>query len=114
MLSKLEDTQVTNNESLRYSKQTTTSNIISNKIADVFSIWKSKRLVLVPSLILLLFVGAFSLSPRLAKDNLSLEQLVAQEEQIEKLETSNNYDDWENIDTIASFDEQAINDLSTI
>ena len=113
ILSNLDRTPVTNIEELRYNTQTIKSNIINNKIADVISIWISKRIVLVPSLILLLFIGVFSLSPRVATKNQSLQQLVAQDALFEDLEvdTVNDLDDEA---ILTSFDEQAFNELSAI
>lgn len=112
-LSKLEDLAVTETEASRYTTQTK-SNIISNGITDILNIWRSKRIVLVPSLILLLFVGAFSLSPRQASNNnQSLQQLVAQDELFEDLGVDND-GDWDNETMLTSFDDPAINDLSAI
>jgi hypothetical protein len=103
------DENVTDEASMRYNNKTETSNIIINKLTAVFDIWKSKRLILIPSLIVLLFVGAFSLSPRNAKNNLSLSELVEQDSQLD--ESGLDYDDQT---ILTSIDEPSINDLSTI
>lgn len=107
-LRKLED-YVTESEEVRYNRQTTTSNIINNKFANILSVWKSKRIILVPSFIILLFVGAFSLSPHHIKQDSSLSELVEQDAGIG--EESIDYDDSI---LLTNFDESFINDLSKI
>ena len=107
VLRKIED--VTDEASIRYNRKTETSNIIINKLIAVFDIWKSRKLILIPSLIVLLFVGVFSLSPRNTKNNLSLSELVEQDSLIEEMGVD--YDDQA---TLTSFDEPSINDLSEI
>lgn len=79
---------------------------INNNIANVFNIWKSKRIVLVPSLILLLIVGAFSLSPQTGQYNMTIQQLAEQNETIE--EPGYDIDDQ----LIYTLETPAINDLS--
>lgn len=106
VLSKIDREPVTNNESVRYTTQTATSNIINNKVNEIINIWKSKRIILVPSFILLLFVGAFSLS---SNSNSALLKFVEQDAQIE--EPVIEYEDEILID---AFDTPGINDLGTI
>ena len=106
-LRKLED-PVTEEEVVRYNRKTATSNIINNKIADILSIWRSKRIILVPSFIFLLFIGAFSLSPHSKKIDYSLSELVEQDSRIEEIV------DYDDTIFLTSFDEPSINDLSTI
>lgn len=105
VLRKVEE-NVTDETSMRYNKETATSNIIINKLIAVFDIWKSKRLILVPSLILLIFVGAFSLSPR---KNPTLSELVEQDSLINEEVL-----DYEDQTVLTSLDEPSINDLSAI
>lgn len=111
MLSQLTDTPVTESTEVRYTKKTATSNIISNKLSDIIAIWKSKRVILVPSFILLFFIGAFSLSPHIGvytNSSLSIQQLAEQDETIE--ETGVDTDDQL---FLASFEEPGIIDLTT-
>ena len=109
VLRKIEE-DVTNKASMRYNKQTGMSNIISDKLVAIFDIWKSRKLVLIPSLIALLVVGAFSLSPQsIMKTNLSLTDLVEQDALIN--ESGVDYD--EQI-VLTSLDEPYIDDLNTI
>lgn len=107
VLRKIED--VTDEASIRYNRKTETSNIIINKLIAVFDIWKSRKLILIPSLIVLLFVGVFSLSPRNTKNNLSLSELVEQDSLIEEMGVD--YDDQA---ILTSLDEPSIGDLSAI
>lgn len=101
---------VTENKNLRYNSiQIKMSNIINNKVASFIAIWRSKRVILMPSLILLLFIGAFSLSGQTGKYNLSIEQLVQQDALIEEVDIID--DDPINL---TSFDEPYINELSAI
>lgn len=108
MLSTL-DTSVTESSQIRYNTRTTSSDIISNKIADVIHIWKSKKLVLIPSLVLLVLIGAFSLSPRAAKYDTGIAGLMPLDETIE--EGGVDYDDQT---ILTTFDEPSIDELSTI
>ena len=72
------------------------------------NIWKSKRIILVPSFLLLLFVGAFSLSSNTSGSS-TLLKFVEQDAQIE--EPAIEYEDDVLID---AFDTPGINDLGTI
>lgn len=108
VLSKIE-TPVTKNNVMRYNIQTVTSDIIINKIVDIVSVWKAKRMILIPSLVVLFFVGAFSLSTHSLRYNSVIlelaEQSVATEEQ------GIDYDDQV---ILSSFDEPDIDGLDTI
>ncbi len=53
-------------------------------LLDIISIWRSKRIVLIPSLMLLMLVGVFSLSPRAAKYDNGIAELLVQDEVIER------------------------------
>ncbi len=109
VLRKIEE-NVTDEASMRYNKQTATSNIIINKLVAIFDIWKSKKLILVPSLVVLLVIGAFSLSPRsVTRTNLILVDLVEKDALIN--EESVDYDEQS---SITSFDDPFIDDLNTI
>lgn len=108
VLSKIEKEPVTNTEAVRYNTQTATSNIINNKITEVMNIWRSKRIILVPSFLLLLFVGAFSLSSNTNK-NSALLKFVEQDAQIEEPAI-----EYEDDILIYAFDTPGINDLGTI
>lgn len=76
---------VTKESLVRYNKQTATSNIINNKLIGIIAIWKSKRLVLIPSLVLVIIVSTFSLSPRYMLSRESVAYITAQDESIEML-----------------------------
>lgn len=101
---------VTKNEVSRYYAQTTTSNIISNKVANFLAIWRSKRVILMPSFIILLFIGVFSLSGQASKYNLSIEQLAQQDSLIEELDIVDDNDAL----ILAGFDDPYIDELSAI
>jgi len=108
VLSELND-PVTENKNVRYNSiQIKMSNIINSKVASFIAIWRSKRVILMPSLILLLFIGAFSLSGQTGKYNLSIEQLVQQEALIDELDI---VDDDDPV-ILTSFDDPYINELS--
>jgi hypothetical protein len=110
VLSKLERNPVTEEVPTRYNTQTATSKIINNKLTDIIGIWKWKKAVLVPSFLILLFVGAFSLSSQGNKyANTPLLQLVEQDAQIEEP----GLEDEDEI-LIEAFDSPGIDDLSTI
>lgn len=103
------DKDVTSSGKLRYNDWVGIPNIRNNTFSNIISVWKSKRMILIPSLILLLFVGGFSLSSKIAKHDLTLEQLLEQDETIE--DEGINYDDQK---LLTSFDEQSLDDISTI
>lgn len=103
------ETPVTKSEEVRYNRQTATPSNIINKFASFIAIWKSRRIVLVPSLILLLFIGAFSLSGQTPKYNLSIEQLAQRDAIIEELDF---VDEDEAI--LSELDEPYIDEFSTI
>lgn len=109
VLSSLENHPVTKSKEVRYTNKTVTSNIIINKFADIVSIWKSKRLVLVPSLVLVLLVSIFSLSPYSFLHNESLQTLAERDALIEELENDVSEDE-----ILTSFDVPDINDLGII
>ena len=111
VLSQLPGIPVTKNNEMRYNKKTTTSNIINNTITEIIGIWKSKRIILVPSFVLLIFIGAFSLSPK-NRSNSQNSAIIHLAEQSELIEEPGIDTDDEII--LTSFDEPAINDLSTI
>ncbi len=108
ILSQLGESAVTESSEVRYTNKTATSNIINNTIASVSNIWKSKRFVLVPSLILFLLVGAFSLSPTSSVDanNIAIQKIAEQDASIEDYDTDDQI-------LFTSFDEPSITDLST-
>lgn len=107
MLSQL---PVTETAEVRYTRETATSNIIINIQTSISAVWKTKRFVLIPSLILLLFVGTFSLSPRshVSRNTLAIQKLAEQDVSIEELNS-----DTEDQILLTSFDEPGITDLST-
>lgn len=76
---------VTKGEEMRYNTQTATSNIINNNLTKIFAIWKSKQFILIPSLVLVLIVSTFSLSPRYMASRDSVAYITEQDENIEKL-----------------------------
>ena len=103
------DVPVTENEKVRYNRQTAKPfEIINNTIAEVIAIWKSKHIVLVPSLILLLFIGTFSLSGQASKYNLSIGELAQKDALIEEIDAID-----DDATTLSVFDDQAIDELST-
>ncbi len=61
------------------------------KVSEFAKIWKTKRAILVPSLIVLIVVGIYSLSPSRAKNDASIKDLVVQDESVE--ESGVDYDD---------------------
>jgi hypothetical protein len=109
ILKNLEESPVTKNEAVRYNIQATASHIINNKITDIIAIWKSKRIVLVPSFLLLLFVGVFSLSSHVNRYENSLQKLAAQDMVIEEPGV-----DDEDLIFSDVFDTPAIDDLNMI
>lgn len=109
MLSELPTSPVTKQTEIRYTTQTATSNIINNILVQIVSIWKSNKvLLLVPTCLVFLLVGAFSLSPRITAytQNRALLQLAEQDASIEALG-----DDTDDQVILASFDES---DSSTL
>lgn len=107
LLSKI-DNNVTHEENVRYNRQTAKpSNIINNYLTEFMAIWKSKRIILVPSLILLVLVGSFSLS-NLAKP--SINRIAQEDISIEELDVV----DDEDLTTLTSFEDQIFDDLGTI
>ncbi len=100
---------VTENKKIRYTKETVWPNIINNRIAGIVSFWKMKRILLIPSFILIFFIGIFSLSPQATPHESNLRQLVEQDELIE--EPGIDYDDQV---LPTSFDEPSLNDLSVM
>lgn len=109
ILRKIEN-NVTEDQNVRYNKKTVTSNIINDKLVEIFNIWKSRKLVLIPSLIVLLVVGVFSLSPQnIVRKNLTLAELVEQD----ALLSEENIDYDEQI-ILTSLDEPSIDDLNSI
>lgn len=109
MLSQLES-PVTEKEDMRYTRETgKPSQIINSKITYFISVCKSRRLVLIPSLLLILFIGAFSLSQHTRTYDQSIEQLATQDESIQE---PSSIDDDEII--LTNFDDQALDDLSNI
>lgn len=102
------DAPVTKNAFMRYNVQTATSNIINNKIADIVSIWKSKRIILIPSFILLFFIGAFSLSTHHSTYDPVILDLAEQSANLE--EQGVDYDDQV---ILTSFDEPDMDDIGT-
>lgn len=85
LINNLESINVTKNRNIRYTIQTTTSNI-SNKIKSFFNILVDhKYLVLVPSLVLVFIIGAFSLSPQdSSKYNKNILTLAEQNETLDE------------------------------
>jgi len=108
VLMKLDEEPVTDTASVRYIRKTATSTIINSKIADIMAIWKSKRIVLVPTFLLLIFVGAFSLSSTTNRSS-ALLRFVEKNEQIEEPEVLD-----EDEILIDAFDAPGITDLSII
>lgn len=108
MLSSLSDSPVTKEPEVRYTIQTATSNIINNKINEIMAIWRTKRIILVPSFLLLIFVGAFSLSSNTSSSS-TLLRFVEKDEAILEPEVI-----YEDEILIEAFDAPGINDLSII
>lgn len=108
VLSSLSDLPVTKEPETRYTMQTATSNIINNKINEIMAIWRSKRIILIPTFLLLLFVGAFSLSSNTSSSS-TLLRFVEKDEAILEPEVID-----EDEILIEAFDTPGINDLSTI
>lgn len=109
-ISSLETRDVTKNESMRYNTQTATSNIINNKFADIITVWKSKRIILIPSFLVLLFVSAFALSSH-SKNSSS--EILKIAEQNENLEESEIYEDEDQV-ILTNFDTSDIDNVSNI
>jgi hypothetical protein len=107
VLSNLNETLVTKNQNIRYSIQTVMSNIKNNKISIIIDIWKSKRIILIPSFILLFFVSAFVLSPHSKKYDPEILKIAEQNETIEE---PGDEDDNDQI-ILTSFDNQDFSDI---
>lgn len=103
------DTSVTENKEMRYNSKAATPNIIINKITDIIGVWKSKRLILIPSLVLIIFVSIFSLSPRNFLYRKSLQNIAEQDRLIEELV----YDTDTDL-VITSFEDTDTNDLGIL
>jgi hypothetical protein len=69
-------------------------------LLDIISIWRSKRIVLIPSFMLVVLVGIFTLSPRAGKYDSGIAGLLIQDELIEK--ESVNYDSQISLPVIES------------
>lgn len=63
---------VTKNNSIRYTIRRA-SNIINQTINELIMAWKTKNIILVPTFLLLIIVGAFSLSSRKPYDEVILD-----------------------------------------
>lgn len=109
LLSSLSD-PVTKETKIRYTRVTATSHITNNIFTKIVDIWNSNRLVFIPSFIVLLFVGAFSLSPQ-TTTRIENHDIVALAEQDATIEGLGNDTDEQII--VASFDEPDISDFST-
>ena len=111
-LSILEGSLTTKSPGMRYIEVTTKSNVIYNKIAYITSSWKSRRIILLPSFLILfiIFIGTLGapLSSKLHGKQ-TLEQIASESEEIEG--TGMDTDDQV---IITSFDEPSIDELSTI
>lgn len=107
LLEKLPDNPVTKNAKIRYTRETWLSNIINNT-ASLVTFWKSKQMLLIPSLMLVLFVGIFSFFPKSAQYDQTIPLLAQEDERIE--EPGLDLDDTVNI---AFYDTPAINELAT-
>ena len=112
VLSKLADEEiVTKSYGIRYSIQTAMSKIINNKLSKTFGEWKSNRIIiLVPTFILLFFIGAFSLSPSEAQTSKAILKLAEQDVTTEEQYIS---DEDQILDNMM-FETPAINDLSIL
>lgn len=112
VLSSLEDSEVVTVWNVKhYSISTKVSNIISNGVANIVDVWRSNRaVILVPTFIILFFVGAFSLSPTEARYNKNIIKLAEKDAIIEEPFIN------DDVDQIVStlFDSPAINDLSKL
>lgn len=109
MLSQLPEDNVTKYEEVRYTKKAATPNIINNKIAEILGICKSRRIILIPSLALAIFVSIFSLSPHRVLYSESLQHIAEQDEIIEGL-----VDDTDTDVIVTSFDNTDTNDLGIL
>ena len=110
ILSKFEeDKTVTKEKTKRYYIWTAMSNIINNKNTDIVDIWKSKRLILVPSFILIFIISVFTLSPYSSFGNKTIIKLAEQDTLIEEQYVNED-------DTVVNtlFESPEINDLSTL
>ena len=107
VLSNLNETFVTKNQNMRYSIQTVMSNIKNNKISIIIDIWKSKRIILIPSFILLFFVGAFALSPHSQKYDPEILKIAEQNETIEETVDADDNDQV----ILTNFDNQDFSDI---
>ena len=108
VLSEIGD-HVTKSPYMRYNVQTVTSNIINNKFADIVSVWKSKRIILIPSFIVLFFVSAFSLSTHSTPYDSVILDLAEQSANLEQQGVD--YDDQV---MLTSFDEPDVDDFGSI
>lgn len=108
LLSKIEP--VTNNEVVRYSTKTETSNIINKLVTNIDIMWK-RKFVLVPSLIAIVIVGAFSLSPKVSvyTHNRSIQKLAEQDAIIESIQGEE-----EELSSLTNFEEPDIIDIGDI
>ena len=108
VLSEIGD-HVTKSPYMRYNVQTVTSNIINNKFADIVSVWKSKRIILIPSFIVLFLVSAFSLSTHSTPYDSVILDLAEQSANLEQQGVD--YDDQV---MLTSFDEPDVDDFGSI
>jgi hypothetical protein len=106
LLNKLSD-PVTEQRDMRYTRVTATSNITSNTVADVLKFWRSKRIILVPSFVLLLLVGIFSLSPHASASDRAILKIAAEDQTLGEQEV-----DDDDIIMPSDFDSPALDDLS--
>jgi hypothetical protein len=104
MMASIELTPVTENEKIRYTIQTTSSNIINTIIQSL----KSTRMVLVPSLVLVILIGGVSIGSKRMHPESAIEKLAEQSETI-----ADEAIDLDDSILLTSFEAPAMNDLTT-
>ncbi len=92
-------------------KKMMTPNTMINGVGEIINIWRSKRLVLIPSLVILLFISALTIYPR--GTNASLQRLVAKDVLLEEqlYDSAWEYDDQT---VLSDFDNDVIEELNQI
>ncbi len=107
ILYSLPESPVTISALNRYGLEKSMSNIIIN-LKEFLHIWRSKKIILVPSFVLIVFIGLFSLSSHVSKSN-SVLGLAEKNEAIE--EPGLDYDDQV---ILTTFDNSNIDELNVI
>ena len=110
VLDKISDTDVTEMKNIRY-YYCKVSNIISNNFTQFMHNWKTKRVVLIPSVVLILIIATFALSSRVPFAT-SAEKLVEKNDAILFSDLDTYEEEYEITSDV--FEDPAIDELSAI